>query len=230
MKAGAENRKKTIIAGALIAVLLVCVYSIYTQVFGGDSTAPAPATSSSGSGDAATGDAADTTAPHKTASSNSNAPALGTAAGVDATKLASTSSSLDPTLDETAMLRTEGLVYSGTGRNIFSASSTAPASMIPKAAPSAYIHAPVGPVIPVVPPAPPTCPPTCPPINLKFFGTATRSNGLRQAFVLDGEDVYLASPGEIVARKYKIVSVSANSIQVEDLLNKNTQTLPLSTN
>jgi hypothetical protein len=89
---------------------------------------------------------------------------------------------------------------------------------------------PTGPVVPVVPPPPPTCPPSCPPINLKFFGTAVRSNGVRQAFLLQGEDVYLASQGDIVARKYKIVSISMNSIQVEDLTNQNTQTLPLQMN
>src|SRR6201999_4657151 len=73
----------------------------------------------------------------------------------------------------------------------------------------------------------PIGPPPPPPINLKFFGTATRANGSRQAFLLQGDDVFMASPGEIVARKYKIVSIANNSIQVEDLTNNNTQTLPL---
>jgi hypothetical protein len=39
--------------------------------------------------------------------------------------------------------------------------------------------------------------------------------------------VYLASEGDIVARKYRIVSISATSIRVEDLVNNDTQTLPL---
>jgi hypothetical protein len=142
--------------------------------------------------------------------------------------MASTSSSLDPTLDETAMLRTESLVYSGTGRNIFSLVYVPPAPKIPDVPFSAR---PTGPVAPPLPtPPPPTCPPSCPPINLKFFGVATRTNGTRQAFLLSGEDVYLAAQGDIVARKYRIVSISANSIQVEDLTNHNTQTLPLQSN
>jgi hypothetical protein len=45
--------------------------------------------------------------------------------------------------------------------------------------------------------------------------------------LLQGEDVYLAAEGDIVGRKYKIVSISANTIQVMDLQNNNTQTLPL---
>jgi hypothetical protein len=122
------------------------------------------------------------------------------------------------------MLRTENLVYTGTGRNIFSLVYT-PVAMpvLPKVIPSARIK-PVGP--PPLPPPPPTCPPSCPPINLKFFGTATRGN-VRQAFLLQGEDVYLASTGDIVAHKYKIVSIEAGSIHVEDLTNGYTQTLPL---
>jgi hypothetical protein len=135
--------------------------------------------------------------------------------------MASTSSSLDPTLDESAMLRTESLVYSGSGRNIFSAIS-APAMVIPSNVPKAR----PGVVLPVMPPMP-VGPPPPPPINLKYFGTAVRSNGRRQAFLLQGEDVYLAAEGDIVARKYRIVSIGATSIQVEDLVNNDTQTLPL---
>jgi hypothetical protein len=47
------------------------------------------------------------------------------------------------------------------------------------------------------------------------------------AFLLHGEDVFLATDGEIVQRRYKVISVSANSILVEDMTNNNRQTLPL---
>jgi hypothetical protein len=135
--------------------------------------------------------------------------------------MARTSSSLDPTLDESAMLRTENLVYSGNGRNIFSTTYTAPVD-IPQNAPKARPG-----VVAQAPPPEPIGPPPPPPINLRFFGTATRANGVKQAFLLNGEDVYLASAGDIVARKYKIVSIGTTNIQIEDLLNSNTQTLPL---
>jgi hypothetical protein len=78
-----------------------------------------------------------------------------------------------------------------------------------------------------LPPAPPPGPPPPPPINLKFFGTAKRASGMVQAFLLQNDNVYLASAGEIVAHKYKIISINLNSIQVEDLQNNNMQTLPL---
>jgi hypothetical protein len=126
---------------------------------------------------------------------------------------------LDPTLHMKAMLVTESLVYSGSGRNIFSADS-APTVVIPKAIASAR---PKGPIVP----AAPTGPPPPPPINLKFFGTATSAKGVRRAFLLHGEDVFLASPGDIVQRRYKVGTISANSIVVEDMTDNNTQTLPL---
>jgi hypothetical protein len=129
------------------------------------------------------------------------------------------STQLDPTLKMAAMLVTERLVYSGTGRNIFSATS-APVD-IPKPIASARpkVVAPVD--------TPPPGPPPPPPIDLKFFGTETAANGKRKAFLLHGEDVFLAQDGDIVQRRYRVVSVSTNSILVEDMANNNRQSLPL---
>ena len=145
----------------------------------------------------------------------------GRSAGAAAKNLGTTSAQLDPTLRMEAMLVTESLAYSGSGRNIFSASSV-PVD-IPK--PIAPVR-PKGPVVPPPPPVP-VGPPPPPPIDLKFFGTATGPDGKRQAFLLHGDDVFLASDGDIVQRKYKVISVSSGSILVEDLANNNRQTLPL---
>jgi hypothetical protein len=219
MKPGAENRKKTVIAGALGMVALICVVFVYNTLFGGSST-PAP-----------TAPPVITSAPANKAIASSSGNAEGSstlaanAPGVAAVKMATTSSSLDPTLDETAMLRTESLVYSGTGRNIFSATYTPPPAEIKKP----IVSVRPGPIV-APPPPPPSGPPPPPPINLKFFGTAKRGNGKVQAFLLQGEDVYLAAEGDIVARKYKIVSISNASVRVTDLQNNNTQTLPLQMN
>jgi hypothetical protein len=149
------------------------------------------------------------------------AVAPGKAAGPAAKDLGTTSAQLDPTLRMEAMLVTESLVYSGSGRNIFSASSV-PID-IPK--PIAPVR-PKGPVVPVAPPEP-VAPPPPPPIDLKFFGTASAPDGTRMAFLLHGDDVFLASDGDIVQRRYKVVSIMVNSIVVEDLGNNNRQTLPL---
>jgi hypothetical protein len=215
MKSGAENRKKTIAAGALGAVALVCIFIIYNSLFGGTSAAP-PATIAPINTPAHTANAA---APAQTATQAPANAARASTPGVDAAKLATTSASLDPTLDETAMHRTENLVYSGTGRNIFSLTYTPP-PVVPTHVP------PPRPKAITLPPAP-VGPPPPPPINLKFFGTAKRASSPMQAFLLQGDNVYLASVGEIVAHKYKIVAINLNSIQVEDLQYNNTQTLQL---
>jgi hypothetical protein len=150
-------------------------------------------------------------------------PGIGVSGGSQAKKVGGESSQLDPSLRTGPMLVAESLVYSGGGRNIFSVTS-APIE-IPKVIAPAR---PKGPVAPVY--VAPAGPPPPPPIDLKFFGTATSGNGVRQAFLLHGDDVFLASPGDIVQRRYKVVSIAANSIVIEDMGNNNTQTLPLLTN
>ena len=216
MKGGAENRKKTVMLGVLGAVA-VCgiLYNVFA-LFGGSGTPPptvAPVSSSPAPVVRTTSHSGNTGARSGTAAS----------AGVNAQKLASTSASLDPTLDETAMLRTESLVYSGSGRNIFSATYTAAPAVLPTHVPSAR----PGAAAHLGPPPPPPGPPPPPPIPLKFFGTAQRSHGMKQVFLLSGEDVYLASPGDVVAKRFKVIQILPNGVQVTDMLSNNTQTLPM---
>jgi len=146
-------------------------------------------------------------------------PVTRTAVGGEAKNLGNTSAQLDPTLRMGPMLVTEKLVYSGSGRNIFSTDS------VPVDIPKPIASARPKPVVPVY--TPPPGPPPPPPIDLKFFGTATSANGKRQAFLLHGQDVFLASEGDIVQRRYRVVGVLANSILVEDMPNNYRQTLPL---
>ncbi len=200
MKAGADEKRKKIAAIVLscVAVLLVG-YQLKDSLSDGAPT-PHPA--------------APVIVPAPTAKSG-GAPA--------ALKVGTTTAKLDPTLHMEAMLVTESLVYNGNGRNIFAPSSAEVIAEIPKPiAPPRQVVAPP----PVVAQGPPPPPPP-PPINLKFFGTATAANGARRAFLLNGDDVFVASAGDVVQRRYKIISVDARSILVEDLPNNNRQTLPL---
>lgn len=198
-----DQQKK---GGLIAAFVLVAATILYFEL---RDDSPRPAVAPAAVTAQAPATPASTTAPRKTATSGKAAKNLGT-----------TSAQLDPTLRMEAMLVTESLVYSGNGRNIFSANS-APIE-IPK--PIASVRPKPG---PPPPPPPPPGPPPPPPIDLKFFGTATAPDGGRQAFLLHGEDVFLASDGDIVQRRYKVVSIGANSIVVEDLGNNNRQTLPL---
>jgi len=120
--------------------------------------------------------------------------------------------SLDPTLRMDLLKTSEDVTYKGSGRDIFS--SQAPLAEIPKTKQ------------PVIDPGPPKPPPP-PPIPLKFYGFSGSKNGPKQVFLSKGEDIFIAKEGQIVDRRYKILKIGPNSIEVEDVLNSNRQTLPL---
>jgi hypothetical protein len=201
MKIGAEDKKKLAILGVVGTMGIAAAVYLYSSLASPDIPAPAPA------------------APPPVARTVAPPARTGKSQGGEAARLGTTSAQLDPTLKMGPMLVTESLVYSGTGRNIFS--SSPPPPEIPQA------QFPVRPnAVPVAPPPPPGPPPP-PPIDLTFFGTETSANGQKRAFLLKGEDVFLASEGDIVERRYKIRSITANSVVVEDMAHNNQQTLPL---
>ena len=155
------------------------------------------------------------------------ATAPGNTAGPAARTVGSTSAALDPTLHMQAMLVTESVTYTGTGRNIFAGPGEAREVIaIPKPVTGVRTNMPPPPRPVYTPPAP-MGPPA---IDLKFFGMVTSADGHRQAFLLHGDDVFLASKGDIVQRKYRVIDIGPNSIQVEDMSNNNRQTLPLQAN
>ena len=121
--------------------------------------------------------------------------------------------SLDPTLRFDLLKSSEDVTYKGNGRNIFSS-----------AAPPPEIPAPETPVVPQGPPPPP--PP--PRIDLKFYGFEGGKSGAKRIFLLKGEDIFLAREGDVVDRRYKILHVGTNSVEVQDVLTNNTQTIYLS--
>lgn len=214
MKVGNEDKKKLIAAGVLGFCALLAVYPLYQTLFGGTSSPPPPPP-------------VVTTTPGPTvktiATLNTRSVTSPAGVAVGAKKVATTSGQLDPTLHMEAMLRTESLVYTGTGRNIFAGGPAEVETKLAKVETPKFPARPPAPVLPAVP----TGPPPPPAINLKFFGTATTPNGNRRAFLLNGDDVYLASVGDVVQRKYRVVSIAAASILVEDIPNNNKQTLPL---
>ena len=74
-------------------------------------------------------------------------------------------------------------------------------------------------------PPPPIPPP--PPITLKFFGFANRPGETKKVFLSQGEDVFIAAEGDIVDRRYRVLRISPTAVDVEDVLNNNRQSLPL---
>jgi hypothetical protein len=73
---------------------------------------------------------------------------------------------------------------------------------------------------------PPPVPPP-PPITLKFFGFANRPGETKKVFLSQGEDVFIAAEGDIVDRRYRVLRISPTAVDVEDVLNNNRQSLPL---
>lgn len=62
------------------------------------------------------------------------------------------------------------------------------------------------------------------PFPLTFFGFS-RKGRTNSVFLLGGDDVFIAHEGDIVDRRYRIVRVTPNSVEVEDVLKQKTQTL-----
>lgn len=121
-------------------------------------------------------------------------------------------SSLDPTLRYDWLKASEDTKYSGAGRNIFRAEVDIPKPVVP-------VHV-AAPVVPQGPPPPP-------PINLKFFGFANKPGEPKKIFLSQGEDVFIAGEGDIIDRRYKILRITPVSVEVEDVLNNNRQSIPL---
>ena len=46
-------------------------------------------------------------------------------------------------------------------------------------------------------------------------------------FLLRGEDIFLAREGQIIDRRYKIVHIGTNSVEIQDVLTNHTETKPL---
>jgi len=127
---------------------------------------------------------------------------------------------LDPTLDLSLLKRSEDINYGGNGRNIFVERSVA---TIPTpirngatdvAQQQASLHIP--------PPIPPP-----PPITLKFFGFENEPGEPKKVFLSQGEDVFIAGEGEIVDRRYRVLRIGPNSVEMEDVLYNNRQNIPL---
>jgi hypothetical protein len=195
---GTDNKKKTIAAVVLIGLALVML--VYRVMF----PAGAPP--------------AATVAPPSTISSTPATPSSprSTPRRTSSGKKQPMVASLDPTLRLWLLQSSENTAYTGNARNIFRAQAE---PVIPKPISTGIKQPPTPP--PVYTPPPP------PPINLKFFGFASKPGEPKKVFLSQGEDVFIAGEGDIVDRRYKIVRITPMSVEVEDVLNNNRQSIPL---
>lgn len=132
---------------------------------------------------------------------------------------------LDPRLRLDLLAGSEGRRYQGTGRNIFREHTESALEAIPKPlAPGLKTTA----AKPKPAPWRPAGPPPPPPINLRFHGWASHPGQAKAVFLAQGSDVFVAHEGDIVARRYKVMRIGANSVEIQDVLSNNTQTIPMS--
>ena len=205
MKLGTDNSKKTIGALALFAIALFLTIRMLTGFSSGTGTAASTSTQ---------GPQLTPTKRVRTARGSGKK-----AANEPATP------SLDPRLHLDELKQAEGIQYEGMGRNPFVSQPTDVAQIEqPKGSGFLPGKGKTGTTTP--PPQAVVTAPQAPPINLKFYGFASGS-GQKQVFLSQGDDIFVAKEGDIVNRRYKIVRVNANSVEVQDVLNNSRQTIPL---
>ena len=129
---------------------------------------------------------------------------------------------LDPTLRLDLLAASERTEYQGNGKNIFV--SSADDVVIPKPIARANKDGNTAAVTPYVVPNPPQAAP----IPLKFYGFASSPGEPKRIFLKLGEDVFVAGEGEIVDRRYKVIRISATSVEIQDVVTSGPpQSIPL---
>jgi hypothetical protein len=127
---------------------------------------------------------------------------------------AAQNNNLDPTLHLNVLEASRRVKYEP-GRNIFrmeEAPIPKPENVRPTATP--------------IPTPTPTPPP--PQIPLKFYGFQNKSNpDQKQIFLAENDVVFVAKQGDIIDRRYRVVSIQKTSVTIEDVLTNNKQDIQL---
>lgn len=139
----------------------------------------------------------------------------------------------DPTIRFVALNKVQEVGMAGGGRSVFdfgamtaSGEELKPGAVNIKPVKVIPVYGPEKP--PPLPPPPPTPPP--PAIPLKFYGFVHTARGIdqRRAFFMENEDIYIASEGDLIKKRYKLVKIGINSAILEDTMVKNNrQTIKL---
>jgi hypothetical protein len=115
----------------------------------------------------------------------------------------------NPALKLELLDRLKKLQYEGSHRNIFSSVAPPPPSAAPSpgtavASPPPVVPVPSGPA-PLVIPA-------------MFYGFVTDvQTGMRRAFFMEGENVYIIGVGETLLGRYRLVQIGNSSVELEEI-------------
>lgn len=141
-------------------------------------------------------------------------------------------SKVDPTLRMDLLAKVQSIDPEAGARNIFQPGAPPPppvqaSKVLPKVAPIHPNALPPAVKASAAPPQP-GAPTPAAPINLKYYGySVNTADGEKKAFFLDGEDIIVASEGQIIKKQYKIVRITNTSVQMEDTTSKTAQTLAI---
>ncbi len=199
MKVGADDRKKVAAAGVLMVAALLLLGRMLLVDSGPSASVPSYDQ--------------DSTMAQSPPATTSRRRSAGK-------KKQSTTLNLDPRLRLDLLKSSEEVAYAGTGRNIFLSYEEAP---IPKPVADARTDK----ANLAAQNQPPPGPPPPPPITLKFFGFASKPGQTKRVFLAKGQDVFIAGEGDIVDRRYKVLRIGTTSIELQDVLNNNRQSIPI---
>lgn len=123
---------------------------------------------------------------------------------------------MDPTLRLDLLEQSRQVKYEGASRNIFELYTPPPPPQPAAARPTSA---------PVTPQAAGPAPVNIP---WKFYGVAVRPGSYqKKAFLTNGEEIFIGEEGSLIAKRYKIVRIGVNSIELEDTQSKQNRQLPL---
>jgi hypothetical protein len=228
------------------ALLVVGAAVVYFNVFAGDSdpkSAPVrvPAVVPASVNTAAVNAAPAITAPgretaggRRRASGNGIVQEFKLRQGVEPGAEKPDPATIDPTLRLDLLAKLQQVELPGSLRNIFQYGAAPPPPEAVKTVaelPKNTTKIAINQAPPPKPPGPAAAPaaPTAPPITFKYYGyKVSKSDGRKEAFLLDGEDIIIAGENDSVKLgRYKVVRIGVNSITIEDTQFKSTQTLQL---
>lgn len=111
----------------------------------------------------------------------------------------------NPSLHLDKLKKIHSVEYAGRHRNIFS-EAPPPVETAAAKPPKKF----VGPM--PEPPPPPVS------VDLKFYGYASdRATGSKKAFFTNGDDVYIASEGDTLENKFRLLHIGNDSVEMEEL-------------
>lgn len=221
MKLGAEPRKL-----AILVALVAAAVAMYFYNSTGDSPRSSPSVSTTPSvatGTTSAASPATRTHPRRRLQHTNDHNTL----RMEEVTVEAARGDIDPTLRLDLLQRLKTVKLNAGSRNLFEQgavitpqmAAAKPVKIIPGPLPKPGMNAAGQPIGPAQPP----------PIPLKFYGFAAPINatGSRRGFFLDQDNVVVADEGETVKGRYRIISLQPKTAEVEDLVTKNQQSLPI---